>query len=104
MYGQKNAKKRRFFSQCCDLFFGTSPCDGYEPEVKLQALKYSTKSENMYDGCLELIERIYRRHVVGLKRVISPAERKDCPKHIEKPSGRSCRNLQDSRNVVRRRD
>ena len=36
MYGQKNAKKRRFFSQCCDLFFEGLSCDGYEPEVKLQ--------------------------------------------------------------------
>ena len=36
MYGQKNAKKRRIFSQCCDLFFGGLSCDVYEPELKLQ--------------------------------------------------------------------
>ena len=36
MYGQKNAKKRRIFSRCCDLFFGGLSCDVYEPELKLQ--------------------------------------------------------------------
>lgn len=80
MYGQKNAKKRRFFSQCCDLFFGTSPCDGYEPEVKLQvtALDVCTghsvrfnfvirKSENTdefvraFENFFSFISHVYKR-------------------------------------------